>query len=302
MVDYWLDSSVFIEGLKGPYGFDLAPRFWIVLDEMAGEGLLACPKMVYDELSDGQDDLADWAKNRKETSLFAGIDAVVQARFRKVCAYVIGRYPDNQSRRRFLDRADPWVIAHAIANGGAAVTHERRNPDGSAKVKIPNVCENFGVRCIDVYRMLRDRGVTWGRLSAFRQNHSPPARAKLWHASRLVARSRQALCGTGAYGRNTPIRPIGNLAPVSNRPYAGRERSAPSGRLPLEPHRRGANFPREPFRSAPPRTAAPGAWCAPSCPPLRIHRARQTRGGPGVCEAERDVWREPALPPVLRRF
>lgn len=141
-----------------------------------------------------------------------------------------------------------------------------------------------------------------GRLSAFRQNHSPPARAKLWHASRLVARSRQALCGTGAYGRNTPIRPIGNLAPVSNRPYAGRERSAPSGRLPLEPHRRGANFPREPFRSAPPRTAAPGAWCAPSCPPLRIHRARQTRGGPGVCEAERDVWREPALPPVLRRF
>lgn len=161
MVDYWLDSSVFIEGLKGPYGFDLAPRFWIVLDEMAGEGLLACPKMVYDELSDGQDDLADWAKNRKETSLFAGIDAVVQARFRKVCAYVIGRYPDNQSRRRFLDRADPWVIAHAIANGGAAVTHERRNPDGSAKVKIPNVCENFGVRCIDVYRMLRDRGVTW---------------------------------------------------------------------------------------------------------------------------------------------
>ena len=32
MVDYWLDSSVFIEGMKGPYGFDLAPRFWTVLD------------------------------------------------------------------------------------------------------------------------------------------------------------------------------------------------------------------------------------------------------------------------------
>ena len=105
--------------------------------------------------------MVDWAENRKEASLFAGIDAVVQARFREVCAYVIGRYPDNQSRRRFLDRTDPWVIAHAIASGGTAVTHERRNPDGSAKVRIPNVCENFGVRCIDVYRMLRDRGVTW---------------------------------------------------------------------------------------------------------------------------------------------
>lgn len=54
-----------------------------------------------------------------------------------------------------MDRADPWIIAHAIDKGGAVVTHEQRNPKASSKVKIPNVCEHFGVRCIDVYQMLR---------------------------------------------------------------------------------------------------------------------------------------------------
>ena len=52
--------------MKGPYGFDLAPQFWIVLEEMSNRYLLARPRMVYDELSDAQDDLASWAQERKK--------------------------------------------------------------------------------------------------------------------------------------------------------------------------------------------------------------------------------------------
>ena len=82
----------------------------------------------------------------------------------KGCAHTpLGRYPDNLARRRFLDRADPWVIAHAIVNGGTVVTHEKRNPDASYKVKIPNMCERFNVNYIDAYQMLRDQGAAWDR-------------------------------------------------------------------------------------------------------------------------------------------
>ena len=161
MVEYWLDSNVFIEGRNGPYGFDLAPRFWTVLEEMSDADLLACPELVYCELSDVQDDLVDWAKKHKD--MFVDPDADVQQEFKKVAAYVVYRYPDNQSRRRFLDGADPWVIAHSIAKGGAAVTHEPKDPENSNKVKIPNVCDNFDVRCIDVYQMLRDQKISWTR-------------------------------------------------------------------------------------------------------------------------------------------
>ena len=34
---------MFIEGMKGPYGFDIAPRFWELIDEMIEVGRIACP-------------------------------------------------------------------------------------------------------------------------------------------------------------------------------------------------------------------------------------------------------------------
>ena len=161
MPDHWLDSSVFIEGKKGPYGFDIAPQFWAIIDELMAEGRISCPVKVYNELSDGQDDLADWARARRRVGLFTEPDIPVQKAFREVVAYVARRYPDNQARRRFLDRADPWVIAHAIAHGGTVVSLEGRDPDASQQVKIPNVCEHFNVPYVNTYQMLRELGVSW---------------------------------------------------------------------------------------------------------------------------------------------
>ena len=161
MVEYWLDSNVFIEGEKGPYGFDIAPRFWNVLDDLIIAHRVSCPVLVYDELQNVQDDLSTWAKECRRTNLFVEPSEAVQRTFQGVITYVMQRYPDNQSRRRFLDRADPWVIAHAIAQGGAVVSLEGRAPDTSTKVKIPNVCSHFNVTCINTYEMLRELGESW---------------------------------------------------------------------------------------------------------------------------------------------
>ena len=161
MVDYWLDSNVFIEGKKGPYGFDIAPRFWNMLDELIDADIVSCPALVYSELQNVQDDLSTWAKERRRTSLFVEPSEAVQRTFREVIAYVMQHYPENQSRRRFLDRADPWVIAHAIAQGGAVVSLEGSDPDTSKKVNIPNVCSHFNVTCVNTYQMLRELGAAW---------------------------------------------------------------------------------------------------------------------------------------------
>lgn len=93
--------------------------------------------------------------------MFIDPNNVVQQEFQKVCTYVMEHYPDNQPRQRFLDRADPWIIAHALGQEGVAVTHEQKNPEMSKKVKIPNVCAYFNVRHIDIYQMLRVRRVSW---------------------------------------------------------------------------------------------------------------------------------------------
>ena len=161
MADYWLDSNVFIEGKKGPYGFDIAPRFWMIIDELTENSLIACPMRVCDELLDGQDDLSAWAQARRGSGLFEEPEVPVQEAFREVIQHVTLRYPDNQARRRFLNRADPWVIAHAIVQGGTVVSLEGRDPDSSQQVKIPNVCEHFNVPVGNTYQMLRELGVSW---------------------------------------------------------------------------------------------------------------------------------------------
>ncbi len=163
MADYWLDSNVFIEGKKGPYGFDIAPRFWSLIDEKAAAGRISSSTLVYNELLDGQDDLVGWAQERRASGLFIEPNPAVQQAFRTITEYVNANYPATNATRKFLDRADPWVIAHAIAQGGTVVTLEARVSDNSQQVKIPNVCghSSFNVRYVNTYQMLRELGVSW---------------------------------------------------------------------------------------------------------------------------------------------
>ncbi len=161
MTNFWLDSNVFIEGKKGPYDFDIAPRFWTMIDELVEGGQVACPIQVYQELLDGQDEIVNWARERKNSGMFVDPSIAVQKEVRGVVSYVVRSYPDNQARRRFLRRADPWIIAHAIAEGGVVVSLESRVRPSSQQVKIPNVCDQYSVKCINTYDMIRQLGASW---------------------------------------------------------------------------------------------------------------------------------------------
>lgn len=163
MPEYILDSNVFIEGRKGPYGFDIAPRFWAIMDELIATGRLECPPQVYDELIDAQDELADWARQRRASRLFVQPGIEAQNIFGVIGQHVVARYPNNQARRRFLGRADPWVIAHAAAVGATVVSMEQRVPAGSQQVRVPNVCDDLPqpVRCVNTYGMLRELRAAW---------------------------------------------------------------------------------------------------------------------------------------------
>ena len=128
---------------------------------MVSTGKVCSSTMVYSELTAGDDDLANWAKERKSSGLFLEPDAAVQDRIRAIADYVNGRYPAHESRR-FLSKADPWIIAHAAAYGGTVVTLETRAPSNAQKAKIPNVGDQFDVISINTYQMLRQLGAALG--------------------------------------------------------------------------------------------------------------------------------------------
>ena len=54
----------------------------------------------------------------------------------------------------FLQVADYWLVAHALAYRCIVVTHEVP-ADTTSKIKIPNACIGLGLRCMSPYEMLR---------------------------------------------------------------------------------------------------------------------------------------------------
>ena len=56
--------------------------------------------------------------------------------------------------------ADPWLIAHAMDTNATVVTKENIDSAmNSKRVKIPNVCKNMGVRCIDDFEFIKEIGI-----------------------------------------------------------------------------------------------------------------------------------------------
>ena len=155
---YWLDANVFIQAKNGPYGFSLVPKFWSFVSEQLEQGSIRCPKMVYDEVVDGKDDLAAWFKSRREKGLCRHPDETVQQCFGTVANHVATKFRPHQASE-FLIGADGWVIAHAMHGDGIVVTQES-DRSHKAKIKIPTICRVFGVRCINTYQMLSALGAS----------------------------------------------------------------------------------------------------------------------------------------------
>ncbi len=133
---------------------DIVPAFWDWLDQQAEAGKIYSSSMVYIELAAGDDELAEWAHDRKGAKLFVEPEGNVQQSFQEIADYVNKRYQEHHAAV-FLEGADPWVVAHAKVDNSIVVTHETLVPDDSSKIKIPNICRNFGVEYTDPYRMLR---------------------------------------------------------------------------------------------------------------------------------------------------
>ena len=148
----------------GLLAFDIAPRFWNALDTHIYNGRIRFPARVYQEITNEyhDDELAAWAREREDTHFIDPTPDVEEA-LRQVVAYVVSTY-EQAFADVFVGGADPWLIAHAMAQGGRVVSHEgssqlpnpnRESGRSRARVKIPHVCTRFNVQCVMLHDMLR---------------------------------------------------------------------------------------------------------------------------------------------------
>jgi len=142
---YVFDSSTLIDLFRYYYR-NRFPSLWEKFDQAVKAESILSVREVYNEIEHGGDRLSEWAKNNRglfqppvpeELVFVAEIFAVshFQSLVRK------------QERLQGKPVADPFVIAKAKVLGGCVVTEEDKKPNAS---RIPNVCEHFGVACLNL--------------------------------------------------------------------------------------------------------------------------------------------------------
>lgn len=151
---YLIDSDVFIQAKNFHYGFDFCPAFWEWIVEANRKGVAFSIEKVGDELQSGADTLAGWAQKRGG-GFFLPPEAEILASLGIVSRWVTSQGYPPASVNTFLQVADYYLVAHALAKSYIVVTHEAAAPPSSQKVKIPNVCIGVSVKCMTPFEMLR---------------------------------------------------------------------------------------------------------------------------------------------------
>lgn len=154
---YCLDANVLIQAWQKYYSPSLCPDYWNVLDQLGSQDVIFLPQMVYEEITRTDDDLSKWLK--KSNIPQYKIDGPVTDALKKI-------YAADPSHQSLVDNtkgrslADPWVIAHAMTANATVVTKEEKiTASNTNKIKIPNVCDNMGVRWINDYQLAQELNI-----------------------------------------------------------------------------------------------------------------------------------------------
>jgi len=152
-MSYLLDANVFIQAKNLHYGMDFCPAFWDWLRVENEVQKVFSIEKVADELMAGGDELSAWAKERGD-GFFLAPDETMLNTLASVSQWVQSQNYRPAAVTAFLQDADYYLIAHALAHNHVVVTHEVAS-DGVRQVKIPNVCIGVKVKCMTPFAMLR---------------------------------------------------------------------------------------------------------------------------------------------------
>jgi hypothetical protein len=162
---YLLDANVLMEAKRRYYRFGLCPGFWDCLAWQYKQGMLGSIDRIKKEIDHGKDDLTQWAKQSAPKGFFAATtEPEVATWFGKMVAWA---QAENQylpeAKAEFATGNDAWLIAYAKQHGLTVVTHETYDARVKNRVKIPNVCIEFGVHYVETFDMLEalETQFTW---------------------------------------------------------------------------------------------------------------------------------------------
>lgn len=156
---YCLDANFFIEAWNKYYSPHFCGDYWDVLNEVGKRKNIFIPSHVRDEINKVDDTLKAWLQQStiEIRTNNQQVDQCLKQIYNADVKHL--RLVDNTKGRSL---ADPWVIAHALASNAVVVTKEEKITDPqSQKIKIPNVCDNMGVKWINDFDFIKQMNITF---------------------------------------------------------------------------------------------------------------------------------------------
>lgn len=155
-----VDTNILVSCYRKIYPFDMAPAFWRQLVEKGGQEIVLIDK-VKEEILRNEDQLANWLKENENNFTIRGVDKLPII---KCYSEIITSVKENQQYKEtakveFAGIADSWLCAYGMASGDIIVTEEKYEPNVKKRVKIPNVCREFGIDYIGLLEFMRELGI-----------------------------------------------------------------------------------------------------------------------------------------------
>lgn len=153
---YLLDANVLIDANRDYYLIERVPEFWDWLEHHGSNGNVKIPLEVYEEIKEGDDDLAQWSKRNEVADallLEEDADPGTVARIAEE-----GYAPDLTDDEVAQIGRDPFLISYAVTDLGnrTVVTTEVSKPRRRrANRHVPDVCRDFGIPCVNTFEFVR---------------------------------------------------------------------------------------------------------------------------------------------------
>lgn len=163
-----LDANTLITPYKTYYNFDIAKGFWLNLKNYLEDGTIAMMDVVKEEVTRGQDELSSWVFDCNFGNEITRKDKEIIQIYKEVLLSIQGNPCYKSEALTEWSKgnvADAWIIAAAKKHNLTIVTFEVKNGNlnpktPTGKAKIPDVAEEFGINCCDLFAMMRLIGMT----------------------------------------------------------------------------------------------------------------------------------------------
>lgn len=146
-----MDSLVYMFRDDGRYTKKHFKTLWDNVSSLINNGIIISHIEVFKEIEDGyKDDLFVWAKANK--NIFRDYNVPDEStKINKIGDKFSSFTIQNKDKP---NHADPWLVAQAMINNLTIITEEK----GMGERKIPRVCDEFNVKCIDLVGLIKQNG------------------------------------------------------------------------------------------------------------------------------------------------